>query len=281
MNFGEVVINLLGLTEDSVNAGLVRLIVIGVNILFWLLVAFVLSRVSRTLIYKALRVEKNGARALTVARLLNSIVKYIVWFIVLMVILSSVGVDLAPFIASAGIIGLAVGFGAQEIVRDFLTGIFIIFEGEFVVGEIIEINGFKGTVITIGLRDTVLENWKGERLIINNGKIGSIINFSRNKSVAIVDFGVAYDTDLQKLSSIMPEFLKQIEEAYEVIQETPAFLGVTELAESSINMRIIAKTETMQHFQVERDIRRDLVQYLDKHDVTIPYPQVVVHNAKV
>ena len=277
MNIGEMVIGLIGLTEDSTNAYIVRLVIIASNIIFWLLIAFILNRVSKTVIFRALRVEKKGARALTVAKLLNSVVKYVVWFIVTMVILSNLGVDLTPFIASAGVIGFAIGFGAQQIVSDFLSGFFIIFEGEFIVGDIIEINGFKGTVLSIGLRDTVVENWKGERLIINNGGIGSIINFSKIEN-GKRDYKFE-ETDLQKLQDIMPAFLEQIDQAYELIIEPPQFLGVIELANSSINMRLIAKTETMKHFQIERDIRRDLVQYFDKHDITIPFPQVVVHNA--
>ncbi len=119
----------------------------------------------------------------------------------------------------------------------------------------------------------------GERKIINNGNISSLINFSKNDSTAIIDFGVGYDTDLDKLNKLMSIFVEDMKQKYEVIVETPQFLGVTELADSSINMRMIAKTETMQHFGVERGIRKDLVEVLLKNDIEIPFPQVVVHNA--
>lgn len=281
MDIGQIIIGLMGISEDSTNAEVVRLIVMAANIVVWILIALIVNRISKAVIYKILRVEKKGARALTIAKLLNSVVKYVIWFVVIMVILSSLGVDLTPFIASAGVVGLAVGFGAQEIVKDFISGFFIIFDGEFEVGEIIEVDGFKGTVLTIGLRTTVIENWMGQRKIINNGAIEKIVNFSRNNSLAIVDFGVAYETDLLKVSDIMPAFLEEIKEKYEVITEMPSFLGIIELADSSINMRIIAKTETMKHFQVERDIRKDVVLYFREHDIEIPFPQVVVHNAQV
>jgi small conductance mechanosensitive channel len=279
MDLGEIVVGLLNIAEDSPYVWVVELIIPAVNVVLWLIIAFIVNRISKAVIFKTLRVEKKGARALTIAKLLNSIVKYIVWFIVIMVILSSLGVDLTPFIASAGVVGLAIGFGAQEIVRDFISGFFIIFDGEFEVGEVIEVDGFKGTVLTVELRTTVIENWMGQRKIINNGNIQNIINFSRSNSLAIIDFGVAYDTDLMKMTEIMPAFLEHAMSKYEVIIEQPSFLGVTELADSSINMRIIAKTKTMQHFQVERDLRRDLVLYLNQHDIEIPFPQVVVHNA--
>jgi len=279
MDMGQLIIGLFGIAEDSLNAELVMLIVGVVNVVLWVLIALVVNRVSKAIIYKVLRVEKKGARALTIAKLMNNVVKYIIWFTVIMVILSTLGVNLAPFLASAGVVGLAIGFGAQEIVRDFISGFFIIFDGEFEIDEVIEVEGFKGKVITIGLRTTVVENWMGQRKIINNGHIKSIINFSRNSSLAIVDFGVAYDTDIHKMNEVMPSFLETTQQKYDVIVEPPSFLGVTELANSSINMRIIAKTKTMQHFQVERDIRRDLVLFFREHDIEIPFPQVVVHNA--
>ncbi|QMS85037.1 mechanosensitive ion channel family protein [Candidatus Xianfuyuplasma coldseepsis] len=275
---GEVIYNIF-VNNLNIPESLSEFVIIGFSIVTWLLLGFIINRVSKPVINKLLRIEKKGARAKTVANLLWSVTRYLVWFIVLMLIFSSLGVDLTPFIASAGVVGLAIGFGAQEIVRDFMSGFFIIFDGEFQVGEVIEVKGFKGTVIMIGLRTTVIENWKGERKIINNGNIDSVINFSRNQSIAVVDFGVAYDTDLQKLTEIMPAFLEQEDERYGDIVEMPKFLGVTELADSSINMRIIAKTEVMKHFQVERDIRKDLVMYFSENEIEIPFPQVVVHNA--
>ena len=226
-----------------------------------------------------MRVKKSGPRAVTLSKLLISVSRYFIWFIISLMILTELSVDVTPFIASAGVVGLAIGFGAQEIVRDFISGFFIIFEGAFNVGDIIEVGGFKGTVLTLGLRTTVIENWVGERKIINNGNIDNIINFSRNNSIAIIDFGVSYNTDLNALKECMAEFVVLEQSKYEDIIETPTFLGVTKLDDSSINMRIIAKTQTMKHFAVERGIRMDLVQFLNEHNIEIPFPQIVVHNA--
>lgn len=267
-------------TNWDVSSEIAQIIITAVSIVVWILIGLLVNRISKTMIYKLLRVEKKGPRSLTVANLMRSVARYIVWFIVGMIVLSNLGVNLTPFIASAGVVGLAIGFGAQEIVKDFISGFFIIFDGEFDVGEIIEVDGFKGTVLSLGLRTTIIENWKGERKTINNGNIGSVVNYSKANSIAIIDFGVAYDTNLLKLAEIMPEFLEEARQNYEVITDTPQFLGVVELADSSINMRIIAKTQSMKHFQVERDVRRDLKLYLDKNNIEIPFPQVVVHNAK-
>lgn len=259
---------------------LVAIIMGAVAILFWVIIGKFAIIIVKKIMYKVLRVKTKGARALTVAKLVSDIVKYVVWFVVVIMILIDLNVNITPFLASAGVVGLAIGFGAQEIVKDFLSGFFIIFEGSFNVDDVIEVDGFKGKVLEMGLRTTIIQNWKGEQKIINNGDINSLINFSKADSIAVVDFGVAYDTDLNKLYELMPPFVEQTKEKYENIIEMPSFLGVTELADSSINLRIIAKTKTMQHFQVERDIRRDIVNYFGEHDIEIPFPQVVIHYDK-
>lgn len=279
-NLGETLYNIMvDPTGLDMNEALAQISITLVTIVIWIIVGIFATKIIKVIIFKSMRVNKNEARALTVAKLLNSIVKYVVWFIVALMILGVLNINITPFIASAGVIGLAVGFGAQEIVEDFISGFFIIFEGSFNVGEIVEIDGFKGAVLSLGLRTTIIENWLGEQKIITNGNISSMINYSRNDTIAIIDFGVGYDTDLNKLNTYMLEFVKAVEEKHDVVTETPQFLGVMELADSSINLRMIVKTETMKHFQVERDVRKELVEMLLSKNIEIPFPQVVVHNA--
>ena len=263
----------------GLSPALAQIIILAVMTIVWIVIGILAIKILKAFIFRALRVKKTGARSLTVAKLLASISRYIVWFIVILMILGEFNVDVTPFLASAGVIGLAIGFGAQEIVKDFISGFFIIFEGSFNVDDIIQVDGFKGKVVSLGLRTTVIENWLGERKIINNGNIGSIINYSRNDSIAIIDFGVAYDTDLDKLSKLMTKFEENAHEKYEVLTEKPQFLGVIELADSSINMRLIAKAKNMQHFQLERDLRKDIVFFLTKNNIEIPFPHLVVQNA--
>lgn len=266
------------LVEWGVNEALANLLLIVIGVILWIIFGIIATRMVKVVIARVLKVNKKGPRAVTVSKLVSNVFKYIIWFIVVLMILSEFNVDLTPFIASAGVVGIAIGFGAQEIVKDFLSGFFIIFEDTFNVGDVVEIDGFKGNVLSLGLRTTIIENWLGERKMISNGKIGSIINFSKNDSIAVVKFGVSYDTDLEKLASLMTPFLESTKSKYSDIVETPKFLGVTELADSSINMMVIAKTYTMKHFQVERDIRKDLVIYLTNNQIEIPFPQVVLHN---
>jgi moderate conductance mechanosensitive channel len=249
-------------------------------ILFWIILGIVFVRVTKRSLRSFFKIRKNDRRTVTIGKLINSITKVTVWFIILIIILSELGVDVAPFLASAGILGLAVGFGAQSIVKDVIAGLFFILEHAYYVDDVVEINGFLGTIVHMGLRSTSLVNWTGQVKIISNGDIKDLINYSKADSIAIVDFGVHYKTDLKNLSSLMPLFLEEVEKKYDKIVETPNFLGVTELADSSINLRIIAKTVSNEQHQIERNIRADLIDFLNKNNIEIPFPQVVVHNAK-
>lgn len=277
-NLSEAISNVL-VDLWEINGDVLDIIIIGVTVVLWVVLGFLLIKISNFIIQRALKVSKKDPRSLTISRLVKSIIRYIVWFIVILLVLGELGVDITPFIATAGVLGLAIGFGTQELVKDFISGFFIIFEKTFNVDDVVEIDGFKGNVKSLGLRSTVIQNWKGEVKTINNGSIGSVVNFSKNDSVGIVDFGVSYDTNLENLVVLMNEFLDTAQEKYAVIKERPSFLGVTELADSSINVRIIFKTEPMQFFATERDLRKDVVTFLTEKNIEIPFPQLVLHNA--
>lgn len=255
-----------------------NLIITVLVVLLWILIGYISIFIVREILFKIFKIKDRGPRSLTIGKLISSISKYAIWFIVSMIILSELEIDLTAFIASAGVIGLAIGFGAQSIVRDFISGFFIIFEESFNVGDVIEIDSFKGTVLDLGFRTTKLKDWKGDIKIVRNGDINSLINFSKAESTAIIDFGVSYKTDLNVFKIKMGAFIDSIKGKYNVVIEPPKFVGITNLDDSSINMRIIAKTNPNQQYQVERDIRADLVLFFKEHDIEIPFPQLVVHN---
>lgn len=251
-----------------------------VIVIMWIAIGFVSVKLINGILRSLLKIGKKDKQTRTINKLLRSVVKFVVWFCVIMIILSNIGVNIAPILASAGIVGVAVGFGAQSIVKDFITGFFIVLEKTFSLDDVIEVNGFKGKVIAMSLRTTRIENWIGQVKIINNGDIKEVINFSEKNSIAVIDFGVAYGTDLLHLNKLMPAFLEGLKEKYEMILEVPQFLGVTNLAESSINLRIIAKTPANEHFQIERDIRLEIVEFFKKNNIEIPFPQLTIHNGK-
>lgn len=275
----ELRVYLNGLLSDFLPDWLSAIILTIALIILWIFLGKIIILITKKALFRFLKIENQESKHITIAKLLSDVVRYVVWFIVGIVILTELNIDITPFLASAGVVGLAIGFGAQEIVKDFLSGFFLIFEGAIHVGDVIETNGFKGKVLEIGLRTTTIQNWKGEVKIVNNGDITSLINFSKADSLAIVDFGVAYDTNLQALVEAVEPFLDGVMDKYDEVIERPSYLGITELADSSINMRIIAKTKTMEHFQIERKLRKDLVEFLKSKGIEIPFPQVVIHSA--
>ncbi len=222
----------------------------------------------------------NKKRIKTVLKVMKSLIKYTVEIIALIVILALWGVNVMPALAGLGILGVVVGLGAQSLIKDFISGFFIIFEHHFDVGDIVEIDGFKGEVIDIGLKSTKVRNWKQDIRIYSNGNIGTIINYTLSPSMAVVDFGIAYGEDIQKTIDLLKQELPKFRETYPEIIEDPQVLGVIELANSSVNMRVIAKTEMEKHYAVERAIRQGIKELLDKNNIEIPFPQVVVHKSE-
>mgnify|MGYP001446354412 CR=1 FL=1 len=220
----------------------------------------------------------NRKRVQTIIKVTGSIIKYIVYVIALLVILSLWDVNVMPALASLGILGIIVGMGTQSLIKDFIAGFFIVFEHHFDVGDIVEINGWKGEVIDIGLKSTKVKNWKQDIKIFSNGSIDDAINYSLSPSTAIIDFGIAYKEDIQKTIDILKAELPKYREMFAEIIEDPMVLGVTELANSSVNLRVIIRTETEKHYAIERAIRQGIKEILDKNNIEIPFPQVVVHK---
>lgn len=265
-------------TTLKLDANLSTLLVTLIVVVVWILLGVIVNKIISRMIIGAMNRKSRDSRTKTITKLVVNIVRWVIWFIIILIVLEQFGVDITPLIASAGILGLAVGFGAQELVKDFISGFFIVFEHTFDIDEVVEINGFKGNVVSIGLRSTVIQNWKGEVKTISNGSIGSVVNFSRNNSIGIVDFGVAYETNLKDFNKLMSMFVQDMREKYDDLVDTPIFLGVTELADSSINMRLIFTTKPMQYFALERILRQEVVDLCKDKNVDIPYPQLVIHN---
>lgn len=222
------------------------------------------------------RRKKGDRRADTLSQLIETTLSFTVWFLVILISLDVVGVNITPILASAGVLGLAIGFGSQSLVKDVVAGFFHFLDNNYNLGEVIEVDGFTGKVTQMNLRMVHLTNFLGAEKIINQGSIGSLINWSRNQTTAVVDFGVAYETDLKHLNEVMNSFVETLQTQVEELIEVPSFLGVMELADSSINCRLLGKTEAGNHWSAARKIRKELVATLKENDIEIPFPQVVV-----
>ncbi len=216
-------------------------------------------------------------RATTIIKLINSVVRYTVEIIALLIILSLWGVNVGPALAGLGILGLVIGLGAQKLIQDFISGFFIIFEHHFDVGDIVEINGFKGEVIDIGLKTTRVKNWKQDVKIFSNGSINELINYSIAQSIAIIEFGISYESDIQRTIDLLNQELPKFTETNPDVVETPVVLGVTDLAASSVNLRVIVRTLPEKQYGVERQVRQKIKEILDENGISIPFPQVTIN----
>ena len=260
--------------------------IIILKVFFIILLAGIVVKIGKIVIQKLFEVRMKAPlryserRQNTLLKLLQNGLAYVVYFAAILAVLSALTIDVTGLLAGAGVLGLAIGFGAQNLVRDVITGFFIIFEDQFSVGDYVRIGAAEGTVEEIGLRTTKLSGLNGEIHIFPNGTIVEVVNFSLNNSIAIVDVSVAYETDIPKVEELIREFLMGLPDKYEQLVKLPQLLGVQNLAASEVVMRITAETMPMQHFAVARIIRRDLKIFMDEHGIEIPYPKMVMYQKK-
>lgn len=259
---------------------------VGVKILATLIIARIILRFGYLLVDKFLKAEKEGKikfderKIKTLAVLLKSVLKYVIYFIAGVTVLRVFGIPTESIIATAGIGGLAIGFGAQNLVRDVITGFFILFEDQFSVGDYIETAGLTGFVEEMGLRVTKLRSFSGELHIIPNGEINKVTNHTRGNIRALVDVDIAYEEDIDRALKTLNEICQQIAREREDIVEGPTVLGVQELGSSSVVIRIIAKTIPLQQWSVERELRKRIKETFDERGIEIPYPRRVVIQQK-
>ncbi len=224
---------------------------------------------------------QKSRRTQTVANLISGLFHYVIVIIGVIWGLAILGVDTTAVLAGVGIVGLILGFGAQSLIEDIITGAFIIFEGQYVNGDIIILDDFRGIVRNIGVRTTTIEDAGGNLKVVNNSDIRNFQNRSRNRSVAICDVGVAYDTDLKRLDKILAEGLPKMYEAHgNIYQGIPVFQGVTALADSSVNLRFTVDVSEDNVFVAQRQLNRDILELFGEKGIEIPFPQVVVHGAE-
>jgi small conductance mechanosensitive channel len=218
-------------------------------------------------------------RAKTLGTLLKSITSGVIVAIVLTMMLSEIGLNIGPIIASAGIVGVALGFGSQTLVKDFLSGIFLLFEDQYGVGDVVDMGeGLSGTVEAVSLRVTRLRDTNGTVWYVRNGELYRVGNMSQNWARAVVDITVGYREDLGKVIKSLratAEDLWQDEEFRDVIIEEPEVTGVEALGPESVGLRVMVKTEPMEQWKVARELRSRIKARLDHEGISIPVVQRV------
>jgi len=222
----------------------------------------------------------KSLRGTTIANLVNSTIKYLAFVIAVFLILSAWGVQTPTLLAGAGIIGLAISFGAQSLIEDIFSGLFIIFEKQFSVGDIIQIGDFRGMVKEISLRVTKFEDINGDIKIINNSDIRGAINTSSSLSKAACEISISYGEDIERVEKIIHANLSEIRKQIPKIVEGPHYLGVQTLGDSSVVLRVIAMVNEGDRYTVARQLNREMKILFDKNNISIPFPQLVIHEAK-
>lgn len=222
----------------------------------------------------------KSQRSQTVGALFSSIIKYGSVVVMVFLILAAWGVQTQTLLAGAGILGLALSFGAQSLIEDVISGLFLIFEKQFQVGDVIQIDSFRGTVTEIGIRATRFEDVNGDIKIVNNSDIRGAINTSAHLSLSICDVSVSYGANLKEVEQVIIEALPKIKDMIPEIQEGPTYRGVQSLGESSVVLRVVAKAQEMKKYQVTRDLNRAMKLLFDEKGISIPFPQLVVHMEK-
>ena len=236
---------------------------------------------SLTPLEKSKNYKKRISRANTLIPLLQSVSKYVIFFIAGVMMLKKLGVDTTAVIASAGVVGLAIGFGAQSLVKDVLSGAFLLFEGAISVGDSVNVGEHSGTVEVIGLRNIYLRKFSGELRVIPYGEVNSFGNFNRGYMRAIVKVGVAYEQDVEKGMKILEEIAnKWAEENKDIVLEPPIVQGVLSLGSSDVTLRVAIKVKPMTHWGAERELKRRIKNEFDKKGIEIPFPRQVVYLRK-
>ena len=275
-----------------------------------LLLAFIANRVARKGMKRALRTLQSGAvqerlgslRAATpeallattehslraeqrieaLASVLRSLVTFVIYAVALFMILGEVGIELGPLLAGAGIIGVALGFGSQSLVKDFLSGVFILIEDQFGVGDIVNLDGeTSGTVEAVSLRTTRLRSVDGTVWHVPNGEIRRVGNQSQHWSRALIDVEVAYETDLDHAQAVIAGVAHEIAAGDSDVLDEPEVWGVEALGANGVMIRLVVKTRPSQQYRVSRELRARLKTAFEREGIEIPFPQQTVWHRQV
>ena len=218
---------------------------------------------------------------ITFMTLLRSISRYAIYFIAFCIIINQLGYGsvLSNIITAAGVGALVISLGAQSVISDMIAGAFILFERQFSVGDYVQINEYSGTVSAMAMRCTYLDTWKGERIIIPNGQIKTVINYSGKFNMAIVDVPTPYEADSEKVKAILQEEADRYYEANrKICYDKPQVLAISSFDESAVIMTVQMKAKGRNHFTIQRDLKLAIKKRFDKEGISIPYNQIVVHK---
>ena len=221
--------------------------------------------------------DNKSRKAKTISSLIRSLIKYITIIVVVCIILIVWGVDVIGIVAGVGILTLVIGLGCQSLIQDVISGMFIVFDDYFAVGDTVIIDGFRGTIIDVGLKTTKLQDFGGNIKSITNSSILTVVNMSRMRSVASVTLSVSYNEDVERVEALIINEIEEIKKKVPNIIEGPWYKGIDNISASSIDFLVLAFTSEDNRFQVTRDLKREFYLLFKKNDIQIPYTQVTIN----
>ena len=237
--------------------------------------AWTVSIIARFFIRQIMRANK---RHVTIIKMINSFLRYIVAIVAVLLVLSAWGVDTGALVASAGILGIVVGLGAQSLIADIIAGIFIVFEKVYQVGDYVVVDGWRGRVDEIGIRTTKIVDVGGNVKVVNNSMITSVINQTKELSLARSIVSVSYGESIQNIELIIEQNIDTIKQHVPQIVEGPFYKGITNLGSSTMELLFFAKCHEEDIYTVQRGMNREIKIMFDKNNVALPYQQVVVNQ---
>ena len=251
----------------------------GLAILKVLIMIFLVLTVENLIVFILGLIKPKRHRVATLLTIIASAMKYVAAIVIICWGLSILGADVGTTVASLGIVALVIGFGAESLIADLVTGVFMLFENQYNVGDYIEVAGFRGKVTEIGIRTTCIEDPGGNVKIVNNSAMTNILNRSDKHSRAVSSIGIPYATDLEALEKKLPEMLAKIHERHEdTMLADPVYLGVDELGASAVILKFVVEVDDKNIYAAARQLNHDLFLEFRKAGVEVPFTQVDVHQ---
>lgn len=243
-----------------------------------IMAAAVIAAESLTVVILGLPKPKSH-RIRSVLSIISSLLKYVAGIVILCWGLAMIGVNVSTIVASVGIVALIVGFSAESLIADVVTGAFMLFENQYNVGDIVEVDGFRGTVTNIGIRTTSITDAGDNVKIVNNSAMRNILNRSDKPSRSICDIGIPYGTDIEKLEEQIPGLMQSIyEKRSDTMKKPPEYLGIQALADSAVILRFVVEVSEKDIYSCARIMNRELLLGFRRLGIECPFPQVDVHT---
>ncbi|MFA7612060.1 MAG: mechanosensitive ion channel domain-containing protein [Acholeplasmataceae bacterium] len=267
-------------TKYITNVPLTNTLTIATMVLFWLVLGFIVIKITKLIVLRSSKLQDKGTKeSLTMARLINSLIRVLFIFWIVIMVLQELGIEILPVLAGAGVLAFAIGFGAQELTKDVISGFFLILEKTFRIGDVVEIGGNKGYIEDIGLRRTKLRTFTNEIITINNGDIKKVINFSLEPGVAIIDFNIDFRQDIEIFESEeFTNFVKAFAEKHPDVTNEGSAIIVVSLLGGHVTLRVTFDTDIRRNIVVERDFMKELLKFARDHSIDLEVPYVVEHD---